>query len=220
MLRRLPWQALMLGLLVLGVAPFAWHALRFGLEGFGAAALRDTYLFAAGAVASNTAIFGHMLSGAAVTLLAPVQLSAAVRRRWPGWHRGAGRVLVAGALMSGVGGLIYIALRGTVGGVWMDVGFALYGALMIVAAVQAIRFARAREFARHRAWALRLFWLAIGSWLYRVHYGLWYLATDGVGSSRDFSGPFDLIQNFAFYLPYLLLLELYLRRQSRAPVPG
>jgi hypothetical protein len=37
------------------------------------------------------------------------------------------------------------------------------------------------------------------------------MATDGVASNKDFSGTFDLVQNFAFYVPYLLLLEFYLR---------
>lgn len=201
----------LIALLVLMVAPFAIYSGGFALEGLGLGPLRETYLFRAGAALSNAAIFGHMLTGAAVTLLAPLQLSTALRARFPAWHRWSGRVLVAGALITGIAGLIYIAQRGTIGGMWMDIGFALYGSLLILTAGQAMRHARARRFTQHRAWALRFFVLAIGSWIYRVHYGLWYLATDGLGSRDDFLGPFDLVQNFAFYLPYLLLVELYLR---------
>jgi hypothetical protein len=54
--------------------------------------------------------------------------------------------------------------------------------------------------------------LALSSWLYRVHYGLWFLVTGGLGSEPDFSGLFDRVQVFAFYLPYLLALEIWLRR--------
>jgi uncharacterized membrane protein YhaH (DUF805 family) len=218
MLKRVPWQSLLLALLVVSVLPFARHSVVFGLEGYGLGTLRETRLFRAGAPFANLAIFGHMLAGAAITLLAPLQLSGTLRRRFPGWHRWAGRTLVLGALVAGVAGLVYILSRGTIGGGWMDAGFALYGLLLMGAALQSIRFARARDFQRHRAWALRLFVLAIGSWIYRVHYGLWYLATDGAGSAQDFSGPFDLIQNFAFYLPYLALVELWLRLRPRVAV--
>ena len=62
----------------------------------------------------------------------------------------------------------------------------------------------------------RLFVLVLGSWLYRVHYGLWYLATDGLASTPEFTGTFDRVQNVAFYLPYLVLLEIWLRTR---PVP-
>lgn len=95
----------------------------------------------------------------------------------------------------------------------MDLGFALYGLLTLGAALQTVRHAKAKRIAQHQAWALRFFWLAIGSWLYRVHYGLWYLATDGLWSNAEFTGAFDLAQNFAFYLPYLIAVELYLRRK-------
>ncbi|MFZ5963076.1 DUF2306 domain-containing protein [Thalassococcus sp. BH17M4-6] len=215
MLARVPWPGLALGLLVLLVAPFALHAVTFGGEGLGLAPLRDTYLHAPDAPLGNASIFAHMLTGAVITLLVPLQLSSTLRRRYPCWHRGAGRVLVVGALLTGVAGSVFIVTRGTIGGAPMDAGFLLYGLLMIAAALQTIRFARARDFMRHRTWALRLFVLAIGSWIYRVHYGLWYLATDGAGSNKAFTGPFDLVQNVAFYLPYLLLLELWLRRRAR-----
>ncbi|MEO0910923.1 MAG: DUF2306 domain-containing protein, partial [Pseudomonadota bacterium] len=73
-----------------------------------------------------------------------------------------------------------------------------------------VKLARHRD-PGHREWALRLVVLALGSWLYRVHYGIWYLLTDGMYSEPDFSGAFDIIQTFAFYLPYLLLLEIWMR---------
>ena len=83
-----------------------------------------------------------------------------------------------------------------------------------------MRYARARNFQRHREWALRLFVLALGSWLFRVHYGLWFALTDGLGSTPDLTGPFDRIQVFAFFLPYLVWLEWYLRRkQPTEPAP-
>jgi hypothetical protein len=121
-------------------------------------------------------------------------------------------IIVAG-VATALGGLVYIALRGTIGGTPMDIGFSLYGVLLLGAALQTIRHARAGHFAEHHKWALRFFWLALGSWFYRVHYGLWYLATDRLWSNPQFTGGFDLVQNFAFFLPYLIGVEIYLRRR-------
>ena len=93
----------------------------------------------------------------------------------------------------------------------MDIGFALYGILMMLTAAQAFRYAWTRQTERHRAWALRLCALAIGSWLYRMDYGFWLLLTDGLGHTTDFRGPFDMLMAFFFYLPNLVVGETFIR---------
>ncbi|MEL7114630.1 MAG: DUF2306 domain-containing protein [Pseudomonadota bacterium] len=165
--------------------------------------------------AANTGVFAHMIAGAVITLLAPLQLIPGLRAKLPAVHRASGRVIVLLALIAALGGLTYIALNGTIGGPHMSIAFAVYGGLMAVTALQAIRYARARNFDLHQEWALRLFFLAIGSWLYRVHYGLWDLATGGAGMQPDFRGPFDQVNLWAFYVPYLAALEWALWRQGR-----
>jgi hypothetical protein len=100
----------------------------------------------------------------------------------------------------------------------MDVGFSLYGALMILAAVETVRHARAGRVDTHRVWALRLYALAIGSWLYRMDYGFWLLLADGAGHTRDFRGPFDQVMVFFFYVPNLLVVEALVRaRRTTSP---
>ena len=98
----------------------------------------------------------------------------------------------------------------------MSIGFATYGVMMMAAAAQAYRHARARRLETHRAWAIRLYALTIGSWLYRMDYGFWELFTGGLGSTDDFRGPFDIAMCFLFYVPTLLLAELFIRAR-RAP---
>jgi hypothetical protein len=166
--------------------------------------------FLAGAVASP-AILLHMIAGAFVTTLALLQPVAAVRDRWPRLHRWNGRLVIAASLLTALGGLAYVAARGTIGGPGMSAGFALYGLLMALAAGMTWRTAGTSDIARHRRWGLRLVWLAIGSWLYRVQYGLWYAATGGLGSTEAFTGPFDRVMFVGFFLPQLFLLELWLR---------
>lgn len=162
----------------------------------------------------------HFLAGGVILVLGPIQLSEAIRRRAPGFHRWCGRLYALSALVAGVGGLLFIALQGTIGGWPMDVGFALYGALMILAAVETARHAIARRFEAHRRWGLRLFSLAIGSWLYRMEYGLWFTLFGRLGHTSSFDGWFDVVMAFAFYLPNLALVELLLRVRSTEASPA
>lgn len=89
-------------------------------------------------------------------------------------HRAIGYLFFVTAILTTGGGLACIAVRGTIGGWLMDIGFSLRGACPMVTAVVTVRHARRRDRERHRRWALRFFVLAIASWLYRVHHGLWH----------------------------------------------
>ena len=200
-------------LVAVPVLAFAEYSLRFGLRGLGTDLSPETHIYTPGGWGVNLVVFAHMGLGAVIMVLAPLQLAGRVRARYPRLHRITGRVIVSGAILVALGGLAYIGIRGTVAGPLMDLGFTLYGVLMLGAAVQAARFARAGDFARHSEWALRLFVLVMGSLIYRLHYALWYLATDGLGSTEALDGPFDQVQYFAFYLPYLALLEVWIRRR-------
>ena len=194
-------------LLVLCTLPFAYHASQLGIRGLGSAA--DTSrVFTPNAPLTNFSVFLHMLVGATITVLAPLQLSLWLRTKKPKIHRTIGKALVFLAIPTALGGFGYILLRGTIGGTAMNAAFAVYGALLLIAAFQTIRFARARNFTRHNRWALRFFFLIIGSWIYRVHYGLWFAIIGQTGHTPAFDGGFDLFQNWAFFAPYLLILEL------------
>ncbi|PUB18583.1 DUF2306 domain-containing protein [Yoonia sediminilitoris] len=207
-------QPALLLLAMLFAFPFVLYAVQFGQGGLRNALPEPHYIFSDNATA-NIGIFTHMITGALVTLLVPLQLFPSLRAKAPRWHRWSGRIIIMSALITAVGGLIYIGLRGTIGGTAMNIGFALYGVLILIAATQTVRHARSGRISAHHDWALRLFWLALGSWLYRVHYGLWYLATGGLWSNPQFTGGFDLAQNIGFYVPYLIGVELYLARKRR-----
>ncbi|RAJ97618.1 putative membrane protein DUF2306 [Larkinella arboricola] len=169
---------------------------------------------------SNTATTGiglHFATGGIILILGSIQLIKAIRVRFPALHRWIGRLYVLSALLAAIGGLIFIALKGTIGGPVMSLGFGLYGILMFVSAIETYRHAVAGRLEKHRRWALRLYALAIGSWLYRMDYGFWLLLTDGLGHTRTFSGPFDHVMDFFFYIPNLLVAEAFIRaRQYQA----
>ncbi|MGX9357479.1 DUF2306 domain-containing protein [Roseobacteraceae bacterium S113] len=200
---------LMVGVLALAAA-FVQHAMVLGVRGLTLDLSGENRLYSS-VMPANWGIFAHMMTGAIITALAPLQLIPGIRAKAPGLHRWSGRVLVGAALLTALGGFVYIGLRGTIGGWDMSLSFALYGALVALCAVQTARHARARRFALHRDWAIRLFFLCIASLMYRVHYGLWFLATDGAHiNGDDFSGAFDLFNIWAFYVPYLLIVEAVL----------
>ena len=171
-------------------------------------------------IAALLAMAAHLATGAIILLLGPVQFIGSVRSRWPALHRWLGRIYVFTAGVAGLGGLGFIFTKGTIGGAPMDIGFGLYGALMLVGALETYRYARARRFEEHRAWAIRLFALAIGSWLYRMDYGFWLLAAHGMGHTHRFRGPFDIVMAFFFYVPNLALAELFLRMRGATPHPA
>ena len=199
------------------VLGFAFYSARFGVRGLGLDLSQETYIYTPDGLLPNLAVFSHMLLGAAVMAFAPLQLISGLRLRYPWLHRMTGRAIVIGAIVVALGGLVYIGIRGTIAGPLMDLGFALYGGLMFGAAVQTIRYARMGDVQRHSDWALRLFMLVMGSLIFRLHYVIWYMLTDGLWSNEALTGPFDQVQYVAFYLPYLIVLEVWLRRR-RAPL--
>jgi hypothetical protein len=160
---------------------------------------------------ATTGVGLHIAAGSVLLTLGFIQLIGPVRRAFPTLHAWIGRVYVVAAITAGIGGLTFVVVKGTIGGVAMNLGFGFYGVLTVLTAVQAYRYARRRDFERHRSWAIRLFALVIGSWLYRMDYGFWFIAMNGFGHTHAFSGPFDTVMDFAFYLPNLAVAEILIR---------
>lgn len=160
---------------------------------------------------STSAIGAHFLAGSILVLLGPVQLIGRLRRNIPWLHRWLGRIYCASAAATGVGGLAFIVAQGTVGGTLMDVGFGLYGVLMVLSATMSYLYARSRQYELHRAWAVRLFALTIGSWLYRIEYGAWFLLSQFFGPLAQWSDWFDALMVFFFYIPNLIVAESVIR---------
>ena len=204
------------GLLVLALLPFALYAIQRGLSVADPAEIATSRFIHAGAAVATGAIYLHMVTGGVLSVLAPLQLLGVVRRRWPRLHHANGYAIAVLATVTGLAGLFYIARQGTIGGPLMSAGFGLYGVLMITAALRTVQLARRRD-PRHPDWAGRLVILALASWFFRVQYGLWVLAFGEVGIRPDFTGPFDRAMTFGFYLPWLALYELILRRRRRQP---
>jgi hypothetical protein len=206
-------------------ALFAAYILVFYLGALPAGTMQDwnkvlPRLYVPDALPTTIAMATHLVLGAILLLLGPIQFIGRLRQRAPSLHRWLGRVYGVSALGAGLGGLIFVLGRGTVGGPVMSFGFGLYGVLMVLAATQTMRHAWCRRSNLHRAWAIRLFALVVGSWLYRMEYGLWLRLAGGIGHTRGFDGPFDFVMDFFFFVPNLLVAELLIRRGQGPLAPA
>ncbi len=170
----------------------------------------------------NLVLGVHLAFAIVITLGGALQLTPAIRRIAPRFHRWNGRVYLFSAVLMSVGGFVMGLTRKTVGGLSQHIAIDINAALILVFAALALHHAMARRFDAHRRWALRLFLAVSGVWFFRVGLMAWLLANQGpVGFDPvTFSGPFLSVLAFAQYLLPLAVLELYFRaRASTAAGP-
>lgn len=170
----------------------------------------------------NVVLGVHLAFAIVITLGGALQLTPAIRRVAPRFHRWNGRVYLFSAVLMSIGGFVMGLTRKTVGGLSQHIAIDINAALILVFAALALHYAMARRFDAHRRWALRLFLAVSGVWFFRVGLMAWLLANQKpVGFDPvTFSGPFLSVLAFAQYLLPLAVLELYFRaRASTAAGP-
>jgi uncharacterized membrane protein len=147
-----------IALVALGTVPVIAGSLRLAQLSGGAATMPPDARF----TASPVPVVVHIVSATVFAMLGALQFSARFRRRRPGWHRRAGRIVGAAGL-----GVALSAL-------WLNQFFPrahatreivyplrmIFGVAMVVTIVLGIRAARRRDFAHHRGWMIRSY--AIG----------------------------------------------------------
>ncbi len=115
--------------------------------------------------ASPVPVVVHIAAAIGYALLGAFQFSAGIRRRWPGWHRRAGRVLVALGLAVAVSGLwmtlLYPRKEGT--GDLLYVFRLLAGSGMGAGIILGLAAIRSRDIVTHRAWMARAYALGLGA---------------------------------------------------------
>jgi len=119
----------------------------------------------------------HILSASLFCILGAFQFAPEIRRRRPGWHRAAGRLLVFAGLVAALSGLWLTQFYPPV----MGDGPLLYGLRLVVGSAMALfivlGFAaiRRREIARHRAWMMRGYALGLGAGTQALTHLPWFL---------------------------------------------
>jgi len=114
--------------------------------------------------ASPVPVIVHIVCAVLYSLLGAFQFSNGLRRRWPDWHRVAGRVVVGLGLAVAFSALWMTAFYPRIPGGALATVFRLgFGTGMAASIVLGFIAIRRRDIARHRAWMARAYALALGA---------------------------------------------------------
>ena len=147
-----------IALVALGTVPVVAGALRLAQLNGGTAALPSDARYDA----TPLPVVLHIVCATVFALLGAFQFAPHLRRRHPGWHRRAGRVLVAAGLGVALSALWlnqYVPREGATRAVVYPLRV-VFAVAMVVALVLGFRAARRRDLRSHRAWMVRSY--AIG----------------------------------------------------------
>lgn len=127
---------------------------------------------------SPTPVVLDILCASAFCVLGALQVTAALRRRWPNWHRRAGRALAACGAAAGATGswmtLFYPHVPGDTAALLLM--RLVVGPGLVLCMAAGIAAARRRDFDRHRAWMLRGYAIGMGAGTQAVLHLPWLLA--------------------------------------------
>lgn len=107
----------------------------------------------------------HIVGSTLFAILGAFQFAASFRRRWPGWHRWAGRLLVVCGLLVGFSGMwMVLFYHHPVGdGLFLSAQRLLFGSVMIVSIVLSYTTIRRGNVKQHRAWMMRAYAIGMGA---------------------------------------------------------
>ncbi|MEU3456707.1 DUF2306 domain-containing protein [Micromonospora sp. NPDC006766] len=149
------------GLIMLSAVPVIAGAARVAELSGGATVTADNARF----FAAPVPVLVHIVGASLYCLLGAAQFARVFRRRRPGWHRAAGRLLVPCGLAAALSGL-WMALfypRPPSDDVLVT-GFRLvFGSAMVGCIVLGVAAIRRRDIARHRAWMARGYAIGLGA---------------------------------------------------------
>lgn len=160
-------------LIALSVIPVAAGVVRLGELTGGAEITPENARFFA---APLPAVL-HILSVSLFCIPGAFQFAPGIRRRRPGWHRGAGRLLVPCGLVAALSGLWMTQFYPPV----MGDGPLLYGIRLVVGSAMTLFIVlgftaiRRRDIARHRAWMMRGYALGLGAGTQALTHLPWFL---------------------------------------------
>lgn len=116
-------------------------------------------------LASPLPVVLHIVSVSVYSILGAFQFANGFRRRWPGWHRWAGRLLVPTGLLVGLSALwmtLFYARADGTGDLLYGIRL-LFGSAMVLSIVLGYVAIRQRDVIRHRAWMMRAYAIGLGA---------------------------------------------------------
>ncbi|MFI2651782.1 DUF2306 domain-containing protein [Micromonospora fulviviridis] len=170
------------GLILLSAVPVIAGAARTAELTGGATVTPDNARF----FASPVPVLVHIVGASLYCLLGAFQFAPSFRRRRPGWHRIAGRVLIPCGLAAALSGLWMTLFypRPPIDHVLVTPMRLVFGAAMFCCIVLGFAAIRRRDIARHRAWMARGYAIGLGAGTQVLTHLPWMLLAgqpDGVG---------------------------------------
>ena len=150
-----------IGLLLLSFIPIASGMHRLNQLGSGAQITAENARF----FASPPPVVVHIVTVSMFAILGAFQFASSFRRRWPAWHRWAGRLLVVCGLLVGLSGMwMVLFYTHPVGdGPFLSAQRLVFGSAMIVSIVLAYVAIRRGNVKQHRAWMMRAYAIGMGA---------------------------------------------------------
>jgi uncharacterized membrane protein len=154
----------------------------------------------------------HIVGASLFCVLGALQFWPGFRRRFPRWHRMAGRMLAPADIVAGLSGLWMNQFYpyGPNDGLLLYFFRLFFGAAMVLTMVLGIAAILRRDVARHRAWMMRAYAIGLGAGTQAVTQLPWILA---VGLPGEL--PRALLMGAAWVLN-LAVAEWFIRRQAGA----
>ena len=193
-------------IILFSVIPVLGGALRLAELGGGAEITPDNARF----FASPVPVVVHAITVSVYSILGAFQFSPGFRRRRPGWHRAAGRLLVLCGLLGALSGLwmtVFYPKPADVGALLTGVRL-VFGTAWVAFIVLGFAAIRRRDFTGHRAWMIRGFAIGLGAETQAVTLTAWLVA---VGVPDRLSKALLML---AAWLVNLAVAEWVIRRQA------
>jgi uncharacterized membrane protein len=152
---------LVTALLVLSAFPLVAGAFRLSQLASGAEITPANARF----FASPLPVVVHIVSAGVYAILGAFQFANGFRRRWPSWHRAAGRLVVVCGLLVGLSGLwmtLFYPLPDSDGAL-LYVFRLLFGSAQVVSIVLGFTTIRRGDVNGHRAWMARGYAIGLGA---------------------------------------------------------
>lgn len=148
-------------LLMLAAMPLTFGVLRLLQMG----GVSDLMAADAPYLASPVPLVAHIVSAVIYAVLGAFQFSPGIRRRWPRWHRHAGRLLVACGLVVAPSALWLTIAHTGAGPAALVLASAriVFGSAMLVALVLGLAAILRGNVPQHRAWMMRAYAIGLGA---------------------------------------------------------
>ncbi|WP_198588404.1 DUF2306 domain-containing protein [Geodermatophilus chilensis] len=198
------------GLVLLSAVPVLAGAARVGELTGGAEVTADNARF----LASPVPVLVHVVGATVYCLLGALQFAPRFRRRRPGWHRVAGRLLVLCGLAAALSG-VWMTLffpRPPIDDVLLTPIRLVFGVAMAGCIVLGVAAIRRRDVAGHRAWMARAYAIGLGAGTQVLTHLPWMLLVDQP------SGQPRVLLMLAGWVVNLAVTEWALRRRPARPV--